>query len=362
MIKDEFKYIRKCNIQKIELVDVEKIFEWLSMYEHIEYFEEKPDHLYYSREGEINIGKIEFGNENEFEKRNRYSSILIDFVKLFIGEDVYIKKDVLSVNNNKKKFIGFITTLAKDDDKPQIYIQTSADEKFKSIGEVTDVIEKKFLLIYSSYDDERDILSKVLKRLGYDEEICSYIKNFIKTGNTRLLSLDMYSNFLKRRRLEYEYPFKDEVLQNSEEELANLSMEDTYALLAGEMSYDNHCPICNSIPTLNIKEENVNRLEKRNCLVAILVAKYKEKDIYVKIVCCKSCFAEYKDSLTEASIEDIEDNPGVGYKKMILKNTISTSVMSHDIINEVLISPDNWKIICLFNKKVHGDEIYKWMG
>jgi hypothetical protein len=46
----------------------------------------------------------------------------------------------------------------------------------------------------------------------------------------------------------------------------------------------------------------------------------------------------------------VEDIDNAKYKKLILKNTISTMEMSRDMENEVLLSPLNWYIICRFNK------------
>ena len=158
----------------------------------------------------------------------------------------------------------------------------------------------------------------------------------------------MYNRYLKKKRLEYEYPFEfDEIEKASICE--NLSIEDTYSILSAKMSYDGHCPICNQIPTLSIKlhETNINRLERRNSMIAMLVAKYREKDIYIKILCCKNCFEEYKKSLSEARVEDVD---GELYKKLVLKSRISTTNRTHDLVNEVKLSPDNWDIICKFNR------------
>ena len=48
----------------------------------------------------------------------------------------------------------------------------------------------------------------------------------------------------------------------------------------------------------------------------------------------------------------VEDIDNAKYKKLILKNTISTMEMSRDMENEVLLSPLNWYIICRFNKEL----------
>lgn len=337
--------IKQCNIQKIELSEVTKIFEWLAVYKYIDNIK-------------INIKEI------EVEDYKPASSALIEFAKLFIGKDVIIKINRLSVSNNGKKFIGFVSNLEEKENKLCMYIRQSGKESYKLVGESENAAHTKFLLIYYSNNDEQTVLADVFEALskgqGYDnpmdKDICDYFRNFIKRDNIRMLSASMYSKFLKRRKLEYEYLFQyEESVQNNKEEISILSKKDTYDFLTGEMSYDNHCPICNSIPTLDLEEKNINRLEERNFQVAILEATYKEKNIYVKIVCCKSCFKEYKDSLTEAIIEDVkgeDGKPEAAYKKMTLKNTISTLAMSRDLENEVFISPDNWKLICQFNSRL----------
>lgn len=324
---DDFKLlsVKNCTIQEMKLSEVKEVFAWLATYEHVDVI------------GQMNIRKI------DFEGQEQGSSSLIRFVKFFMKEEVFIKLDVVSVKNNRRKFIGFAANL---NGKSGMYIKTSADDGFRSIGE-TETSGENYLLIYSSFKDEQEVLSKVVEELGYEKEICYYIKNFMKAGNTKMIATDMYSKFLKRRRMEYQYPFEYEGLQS--EKLERLSLEASLDLLTGKMSYDSHCPICRSMPTLDLEEPNIHRLENKNFLVAILEAKYREIDIYVKILCCKSCFKEYKDSLTEAVIEDV---PGAAYKKMILKNTISTIAMSRDIENEVLISPDNWSMIWQFNPQL----------
>lgn len=332
----KIKYVKRCNIDKIKISDLSSIFKWLAIDKNFMDFSKD------EKENIINIKNIDFKNQSQSE------SELIKFVKRFIGDDVYVKTDIISVDNHNRKFIGFITNISN---KSGLYVKNSAGEDFGKVGQVKDKEqEEKYLVIYSSFDNEQHILKEVLSKLEYGKDMCSYINNFIKIGNIRTLSSSMYNRFLKRQRLSYEYPFEYYEMNETETVIdKDLSIEDTYVFLSSKMSYDNHCPLCNQIPTLNIKgnDININSLEKRNSMIAMLVAKYNDQDIYVKILCCKSCFEEYKDSLTEAIVEDIE---GANYKRLILKNMISTSIRSHDIINEILISPDNWKIICQFNK------------
>lgn len=352
--KDKFKisYFNQCDIPKIKLSEMSQIFEWMATYQNM-------------KEIKINIRKL------DFEEQASSQSVLIRFVKKLIEKDIreeiFLKTDIFSVNNGSKKFIGFATNLTEEN---QIYVKQSSKSDFiqiakieheNQIGEIEHVPEKekKFLLIYSSYNDEQSVLSEVLKKIGTLTQkdwtdICAYTKSFITTGNTSLISSEMYSRFLKRSRLTYVYPFQDHELSQYEEQEGqslDLTMKQTLDFLAGEMSYDHHCPICNSISALDLEQESINQLEQNSFLVAMLEASYQreteEKNIYIKILCCKNCFKEYKNSLTKAVIKD---EPGKAYKKLILKNTISTLAMSRDIEKEVLISPDNWKLICQFNQ------------
>ncbi len=69
------------------------------------------------------------------------------------------------------------------------------------------------------------------------------------------------------------------------------------------------------------------------------VKQYKE-EIYAQV-------RKYMVKFAAIVVEDIDN---AKYKKLILKNTISTMEMSRDMENEVLLSPLNWYIICRFNK------------
>ena len=320
------QYIRNCTVQEMKLSELKDVFKWLAEYEHVDAI------------GRITIKQI------DFEEQKSDVSSLIDFVKLLIEkEDVFIKINVIPAENNKKKFIGYATNL---NDKSGLRVHLSADGKFKEMGAVPEE-GKKYLLIYTTYDNEREVLSKVFKDLSYKEEICSYIENFIKTGNIKTMKIDMYHKFLMRRRQNVKFLFEDLDLEDFDLE-EEFNLQQTMDLLTGEMSYNSHCPICRLIPTLDLEEANIHRLENKNFLVAMLKAKHNQSEKYVKILCCKSCFKEYKDSLTEAVVEDVDN---AKYKKLILKNTISTIEMSRDMENEVLISPLNWEIIRRFNEE-----------
>lgn len=328
---EDFKinYINQCKIKTVTIPELRSIFNWLATYELSNIWR---------REKMFIFGSV------ELDKALESDSELIRFIKQFIGGKFYVKTESISVNNNCK-FIGYIIS---DGDKNDIYIKQSANDPFVQVGRIVNKSDEKYLLVFYSNCDEQSSLSEVLAHIGYGDDICEYIKNFIKTGNIKNLSSEMYNRYLKKKRLEYEYPFEfDEIEKASICE--NLSIEDTYSVLSVKMSYDGHCPICNQIPTLNIKlhETNINRLERRNSMIAMLVARYREKDIYIKILCCKNCFEEYKNSLSEARVEDVD---GELYKVLILKSKISTTNRTHDIVNRVKISPDNWEIICKFNR------------
>ena len=70
------------------------------------------------------------------------------------------------------------------------------------------------------------------------------------------------------------------------------------------------------------------------------VKQYKE-EIYAQV-------RKYMVKFAAIVVEDIDN---AKYKKLILKNTISTIEMSRDMENEVLISPLNWEIIRRFNEE-----------
>ena len=330
---EDFKinYINQCKIKTVKIPDLRSIFNWLATYE-VNNICNKYNMLIF--------------DSVELDKDLESDSELIRFIKQFIGRDFYVKVESISVNNKNCKFIGYILS---DGDNKGIYIKQAAKNGvFTQVGRIGSEYNEKCLLVFYSNCDEQSSLSEVLANIGYGDDICEYIKNFIKTGNIRNLSSEMYNRYLKKKRLEYEYPFEfDEIEKASICE--NLSIEDTYSILSAKMSYDGHCPICNQIPTLNIKlhETNINRLERRNSMIAMLVAKYREKDIYIKILCCKNCFEEYKNSLSEARVKDVD---GELYKKLVLKSRISTTNRTHDLVNEVKLSPDNWDIICKFNR------------
>ncbi len=328
-------YITKCDISEIALDELSRIFKWLATY-NLERLSQWTWTFYPNDAITIRNISIDLP-ESE--------SDLIRFVKKFV-DNTFIRVETISTDS-RNHFIGYVTNINNHNG---IFIKQKASDSFVKVGNVGN-ISKKFLLIYSNFSDEQKVLSEVVSNLklkcGCDDEVCSYVNNFINTDNVRNVSSELYERFLQKKKLEHIYPFEiDDLIEG---DMTNVrTMEDIYAVLSDESSYDNHCPICNQIPTLNIKgnDDSISNLEKRNSLIAMLVAKYRGNPVYVKILCCKSCFEEYKHSLTEATIRD----DGLPYKKLILKNRISTDDRNHDIINEVPISPDNWNLICTENK------------
>lgn len=318
-------YLKECNIKKLSYQELDGIFKWLAVYDSVN-----------------KAIRLVIRNIEEIPPYN--NSDLINFTRKFIG-DVNIQINKINPITNGRKFIGFITNRSG---KNEINIKWSASDEFKNISfdvNQEENTKEKHLFIYTNYDSEQDTMAKVLEHLNYGEELCNYIKNYIQTGNITELTSREFNKFIKQKRLTFDYPFTYEECQSQEID-KNISMENIYTILSGEMSYDDHCPICNTIPTLNIMETDMNNLKKRNCLVAMLLAKYKEKSIYVKIICCKSCFDRYKKTLTSAEIKDVEETD---IKILILKEKISSSIRSRNITNEILLSPDNWKLIRNFN-------------
>lgn len=319
-------YPNECKIKSIKYEELEPIFKWLAVYEKL-------------KEIKITLGKIE-----SF-PTHCHESDVITFIKKFIGEDVYVCYNKIAVENKGKNFVSFVTNLKSDDDKAKIYIKQSQNSELVTwTYNGNEKNEEKFLIVYSSVNDEQRILAEILKILNYGDDTCQYIHNFIQTGNITELSSREFKKFISQKRLSYEYPFLyEECLSES---LNNdLSIDAIYTILAGEMSYNEHCPLCNSIPTLNIKEQEITRLEKRNTLIAMFTAQYKDKDIYIKILCCKSCFEQYKLTLTSVDIKEGED----GFKILKLTQKVMDSMRSRKLITEIKISPDNWRIIELFN-------------
>ena len=323
---DRFKinYLKRCKIKTANLVLIEDMFRWLSNYEE---------------EVKIDIEELKDIVWDDTD--------LIKFAKLFL-KDVNIHLQKIDAGNSGKKFIGYITNF--NSDYYTIKFKRSASDSFKTINnekylENKDRASKADLIIFYSNSNEQIALSEVLKdvceRIG--EDLISYIENFINSDNIKQLTVDEYNKYLERAERYYKYPFEYENVQSFIVETNEFKIEDIYTILSGEMSYYDHCPICHDIPTLNISNETEGS-KKKNILVTIIPALYEGKKIYVKIIACKSCFEEYKVSLTEAEVLKKD-------KQIILqlKSNISDSSRNYNFVREIKISPDNWKIIRDFN-------------
>ena len=326
-IDRKLNFLTKCKIEKADLPLIADMFRWLSEYEQ-----------------KVNINVKSLGCVV-----NCKNSDIINFAKLFIG-DISVSLKKIDAGKNGAKFIGYITNLNENYYKIK-YRGKKADGIFSEISfDATDrncvTDEKKHLIVFYSNSDEQTALSDVLFDLGYGEEISEYINNFINIDNVKQLSSSDYDKYLDRVERTYKYSFENNDVISFLEEIRKLTMEEIFTVLSGEMSYNDHCPICNDIPTLNVKGlDKVS--ENKNCLVIILPARYNEKTIYIKTICCKSCFEEYKVSLTCAEI--IEANK---QKILQLKNTICDPCRSFDLIKPINLSPDNWEIIRDFNDLV----------
>ena len=335
-INYKLNIIKSCKIENVKYENLNNIFKWLAEYDS----------------NNIDNDNILEMNEITDIDKNIEESDLIRFVKKIININAKIKIESINVKNNGKKFIGYIT-------KKGIFIKCKASKEFKKVGEIKeDNNSEEFIFIFcsSSCENEQNVMSDVLKNIGYGDELCSYIENYISCGNVKNLPSSLFNIYLKKDRLVYEYPFEVyDVVKVYDEETkkidSKLGIDDIYDILSSEMSYDNHCPFCNQIPTLNVikPSDGINeytKKTKRNSLIIMMNAKYNEKKIYLKLLCCKSCFNQLMDTLTEAIVEDVENEM---YKKLILKSRIVTSCRERELETVIKISPDNWEIICSFN-------------
>ncbi|MCR4720522.1 MAG: hypothetical protein K5655_02250 [Lachnospiraceae bacterium] len=328
-------YSRKCKV-KASVADLTEIFKWSATYDFKRFNDNSVDVFNIS----LIIDKDKFP-ENK--------SDLIEFVKIFIGKDVYVRVEKIEIENNRgRHFSGCITNI---NGRGEYFIKQSSEDAYSGKGKVESDGGKFLIIAYSQNEDEHNVFSNVLSWLEKGDELCYYIKNFINTGNIRTLSSEIFDRLLKKKKNEYVYPFEEEGYE-IDELSDDLNIDDLYDILSSELSYDDHCPICNQIPTLNVLDgtvENIRRWEKRNCQIAMFTANYQEKTIFTKILCCKSCLEECKKSLSKAKILDEDDcHP---YNKVLrLCSRIITSNRADDLVNEIPISPDNWNIIKKFNK------------
>lgn len=327
-------YLESCKVKSADITIMEDIFKWRATYK---------------KEGEK---KIQIDVEY-LENIQSQETDIINFTKLFIQntankESVNVRLEKIDIDNNGANFIGYITNLKSV--AYTIKYKESAEAEYVSIvpnnwNKEQDSI--KNLIVFYTNQDEQSALSDVLSNLEYGNEVPLYIENFINTDNIKQLSSNDYDKYLQREERPYKYAFEEEKVMLCVNDQIEFNMEDIYTVLSGEMSYDNHCPICNDIPTLNIKGDARISFNK-NCLVIIIPAIYNGKTIYVKSICCKSCFEEYKVSLTSAEIKKNKEQYILN-----LKNTICDNSRSYDFKKEIKLSPDNWRIICDSNSDLN---------
>lgn len=313
-------YLRKCKMGEANLELLKDMFKWLSTY---------------NEDIKIDIGRLVDIQSD--------STDLIEFTKIFL-KDINIRLEKITSKNNNSEFIGYVTNI--NSNCYEIEYKKSEKDSWKKISkdEKENKSEMKNLIVFYTNSNKEKALAKVLAEIGIGEEIPNYIENFINTDNIKYLSSRDCDKYLKRAKRDYSYNFEKENVNSFIQNSLDLKMEDIFTILSGEMSYEDHCPICKDIPTLNIMgNEKVSK--NKNCLVIIMPAMYEGKKIYAKTICCKSCFEEYKVSLTNAEIISRNNK-----KILKLKSTICDLNRSYDFFEEIMLSPDNWKIIEEFNK------------
>lgn len=317
----QISYLKECNLENANLLVLRNIFKWLSLYE--------------------NEVKIKIDNITDIKSQE---TDLIKFTKKLLSmSDINIHLEKIDAGKNGSKFIGYITN-GNEYNYNELYIKKSANSNFINFGYTKSYkpnSEKDLVILYSN-SSEQYALSEVLKNMK-QKTISKYIKYFINKDNIKQLSSSDYDLYLDRPESKYEYAFESEETQSFLKNTLEYNREDIFSILSGEMSYQKHCPICNSIPTLNIKGENKVSVDK-NCRVVIIPAEYEEENIHVETICCKSCFEEYKSSLTSAKIIK-----GEKHNTLEMKSTINDASRSYNFIKNLKISPDNWKIISEFN-------------
>lgn len=339
--------LKKCEIGEANLGLLYELFEWLANYKE----------------------KVEVDVNDLSEKIISQDTELIKFSKLYL-KNVNIRLENIKAANNGAKFVGYITNINSDHYK--IRCRKSANDTFVDINNLNNEkgsavgINNQItsngndekgsdLIVFFSNSNEQDAFSEVLNDMktwqqnSIDSDFPMYIKHFINWDNVKQLSPSDYDNYLNRVKTEFNYAFESEEQYSFLEKNESLKMEDIFVILSGDMSYQNHCPICNDIPTLNIKDTEEKASRKKNCLVVIIPALFDGKTIYVKTICCKSCFEEHRVSLTKAYIEKEEKEK---FHILKLESTICDPSRAFDIIKKVKISPDNWRMIEIENKTV----------
>ena len=321
-----FKVFYKCEIEKANSELMKNIFEWLAPnYGRQISYKDKPNTIIFNPQITVSA----FGDDIVDTKLD-----IIDFIHTWLKEkeekDIVIKVESLSLEDvkmNGRKYIGYITNWKTE--KPMIYVRKAKSASFECISESCnqplqseDTNKKHLVIFHNCKDDIQSVLTDVLKDCMHERSLCYYVENYINTENRRKLLTSEYDRFTKREVLGHDFGFtKDDYPRDGEEfkkilddgrKLDKSSPNDIYSNLSKGHQYDDFCPICNRIPTLIIKEtDETKKIERRNSLIAVIRAKLNDRDdtIFIKLPCCKSCFDEYKSSLTFATLDLEADIP-----------------------------------------------------
>lgn len=322
------QYLTMCHIHKANLELLQDIFQWLSSYQNREILKFQIDQI-------------------DLKIPDNSDDIFIQFLNAFWKKDLKIA--LIPLTTNRKSFIGFLTNCVTGD--YQIYLNGEKDS-FKPL--TMDTFSKgsgkddpRLLVFYSEKTDKQTAMCKVINYFQQHSVLASanisdtakLIENFIGTDNLKQIDHNTFDSYLERPQLAYRYPFEevenDDLLfiYGGNEFDASISYDDLFTVLTSRNNYNHHCPICNHVPTFNInKNITLKQAEESNTLVAVIPARYQERTVYVKIICCKSCFEEYKVSLTDAVLSD-------DLSTLTLSRRISDSFRCTDLTRKIPLSP-----------------------
>ena len=337
-------WVDRCELENVNTESLEELFRWFSSYKNLEQIK----HI-----GIKSIASSVQGNND-----NDKNSTLIRFLKMFIDPETIVRLEKLTdLNIGNKKYLGYLTNLEQTSDhanKYRLCVRQSIESGWRDFDPVSSENEmpEKYLVIYYANTDVQKALSETLKHIGFDPEVCYYFDHFIRPGNIRQVSESLFGRFRKRPKVPViQYAFLKRE-REPDELYDKLSPEDIFSLLSYDTSYDDRCPFCGGIPTLNIKggKEELSLMENKNCMVVMLPAQFEDssgcrRELFVQTICCKSCFEEYKNSLTSAEVK-IEEKDRI----LVLNNRICSKTRERNYSHEFPLSPNNWAIIKRFNR------------
>ncbi len=322
------QYLTMCHIKTANLELLQDIFQWLSSYQNREMLKFQIDKI------DVNFPD----NSND---------IFIQFLNAFWKKDLKIA--LIPLTTKSKSFIGLLIKYTADD--YQIYLSGEKDS-FKPLTMDTSSKSSnnritELLIFYSEKMDKQTAMCKVINHFQqYNRsenenlpDTAKLIENFIGTDNLKQIDHNTFDNYLERPQLEYRYPFEE--VENDDQLFiyggnefdASIPYDNLFTVLTSHNNYNHHCPICNHVPTFNInKNITLKQAEESNTLVVVIPARYQERTVYVKIICCKSCFEEYKVSLTDAVLSD-------DLSTLTLSRRISDSFRCTDLTRKIPLSP-----------------------